>query len=850
MSIVFSDPLFILGGTALAVLMLGAIIILRRGVTLDCVRAALVIILLSAALAGPGSLEKLVQEPGSFTAIVDVSKSAVGRADIRELVNALPINTRCIAMGETSGVLDCAQLASNALKFMGEKTDLSKALAIAGGDTLLITDGAENLGSAELFINNDPTKVRLHPVILSAEANTAHIAQVTYPPFIRALQKISIGVALDGLPTARGSDTLKLVIKRSSDANGSVTKQVPNLAFATRFDFDFEPADKFNGLEEFTVELSDKNLNILDSRVILVGSNTEKTVLVISSQQALSVALSDTLREQGFTVLQSRDGNVENSAADFSTIKAVILINTARSELASGLEVRIEKYVQGGGVFVMTGGPKSFAAGGYKNSILGEILPVNLLPPETVVARLSVAVGLVLDKSGSMAQAEKLEGAKGAAREVVQNLKDEDTIAVIGFDDAPFVVLRASPVGQVRDIAAERIGRLFPAGRTNLIPALDEARRMLSKVEAGRKHVIVMTDGRLPDEGEFYFELLRQMRLAGITVSTVLLGGENDFSFLKQMAEIGGGGFYQTSDPRLLPRIFLQDIKVSVNAPTPPRDFTVREVTPVAVSLGEYPNLLGVSPSTIKAGASLELAAFASPDSSALEKKPLLASWVKGNGRSVAFLVDIFGQQAPGWIRWSKLGEFWRQVISADGTFAATNPQSRQRRLGGASGIARNEPTLEFGIEQRGEYTALNVTIYDAPLKGVLDWRIQNSAGANVLERVTEPQAGRYRVLVHTASAGNYTVHAADWLPQFGFAVRKADLADTSGETTVDNVYLQRLANMTGGNTLQARDIPAFAKKLVLKNNAAEQKRSDLTWLLVALAFGVQLIGMLLRRES
>src|SRR5690606_39249101 len=108
-------------------------------------------------------------------------------------------------------------------------------------------------------------------------------------------------------------------------------------------------------------------------------------------------------------------------------------------------------------------------------------------------------VALVLDKSGSMSSGRKIEFAKEASREVVQNLKDDDYITVIGFDQTPFTVVKLGRLGQIRAHALERITRLFPAGRTNLLPSLDEARRELLRADAGRKHVIILTDGRIPD---------------------------------------------------------------------------------------------------------------------------------------------------------------------------------------------------------------------------------------------------------------------------------------------------------------------------------------------------------------
>lgn len=822
------SPGFAIGAAILsaAILILGRLF--GRRYT-DLVRAAVVVLLIGLALATPMTVTKSSEESSQLTAVVDLSRS-FSRGRIKEVIEKLPIGTRCIGFGATSEEVTCADL-SDAGMVVGDKTDLSEALGRANGEVLLLTDGFENVGSAELSLAADRNRIVVNPVVLDAVLAKPRISQVTHPAFVRAAQKIQLGVVVSDISNATPEGgALSVAITRSTAVESKeIVREISDATGDTRLEFSIDPPQGFKGLERFVIKLIDGRGRTIDSRVVLVGADASKEVLVISANEVQAAPFAKTLEEQGFKTVASRNGAVDN----LSAFKAVVLVNTPRSVLAPEFEQRVAEYVRAGGTLIVTGGPQSFFPGGYRGSKLGELLPVNLLPPETVQKRLSIAVALVLDKSGSMAQGEKLDGAKGAAREVVNNLKDDDTIAVIGFDDAPFVVLRASPVGQVRSIAAERIGRLFPAGRTNLIPALDEARRMLSKVDAGRKHMIVMTDGRLPDESQFYFELLRQMRLAGITASTVLLGGENDFSFLKQMAEVGGGGFYQTSDPRLLPRIFLQDIKVSVDAPPPPSAFKVREVKPVSVKLGEYPDLQSVSPASVKDSATLELAALEGGDRGAANK-PVLASWGVSNGRAIAFMPDVIGLQSSDWFRWDQFGEFWRVIISRERPAPPGNPG------------ATREPSLEFTTEQRGEYTALNLTIFDPPQGAALDWRVNNPDGTDVaFKSVRETQPGRYRLIVKTSQSGDYSVRIADWLPAFGFAVQPEDFVDRADEGQQDLPHLQRLAELTGGTLVSIGDIESLAKRSVRRSE--EETRIDYTWLACLLAFLAQCVGMMVR---
>jgi len=259
----------------------------------------------------------------------------------------------------------------------------------------------------------------------------------------------------------------------------------------------------------------------------------------------------------------------------------------------------------------MVGGNKSFGLGRYIGSPVEEILPITLVPPHTEKKRLNVAVQLVIDKSRSMAEDSRLEFAKAAAREVVASLRDDDYIGVIGFEEVAFIALPISRVDDVRSTASDRISRLFPANRTNLYPALEEGRRGLSRVNAGRKHLIVLTDGQIPDQGPIYFGLIKQLRLLGITVSTVLVGADAPDAFLVEVANQGGGSFYQTNDPRNLPRIFLSDIKVATGEQTLKED----PEAPVAVgpdgvtstSIRSFPSLRGFVETLPRSGAATEL---------------------------------------------------------------------------------------------------------------------------------------------------------------------------------------------------------------------------------------------------
>jgi Ca-activated chloride channel family protein len=417
------------------------------------------------------------------------------------------------------------------------------------------------------------------------------------------------------------------------------------------------------GIHEITAKLTPESAQFgPSSETTYLASQSREKILLLSGSSDDSKAIKELLESQAYRLV-TFEGNLKTKDLPQPSEFSVVLLNNIPADaIPSSYLAGLESYAKGGGGLIMIGGNRSFGLGGYKGSAIEKALPVEILPPETVKKRVNLGVSLVLDKSRSMADSSKLDFAKEAAREAIRALKDEDFASVIGFDASPFVVVEMSSVGQNRERMLDRIGRLFPAGRTNLLPAIDEARRALLRANAGRKHMIVLTDGKIPDEGPFYIELVKQMRIMGITVSTVLLGADADPGMLRTMADQGGGAFYQTSDPRSLPRIFLTDLKVSTGEQTLKEntEFLVRQGSGEIVSteIRSFPPIRGYVQTKPRDGANLELVAFGMN-----KAEPLLASWGYGKGKVIAFTSDANGRWSNLWVAWPRFSTFWTNII-------------------------------------------------------------------------------------------------------------------------------------------------------------------------------------------
>jgi len=222
----------------------------------------------------------------------------------------------------------------------------------------------------------------------------------------------------------------------------------------------------------------------------------------------------------------------------------------------------------------MIGGDKSFGAGGYLKTPVEMALPVSTEVPTTLDLP-GFALILVIDKSssmaGSIANKNKLEGAKIAAFSAVEMLNPFDRVGVLAFDSEFHWTVPVTQAKNRRKIARE-LSTLKESGGTDLYPALEEAFRLLKGYKAAKKHIIVLSDG-LTNKADFP-SLIRALREAHVTVSTVSVGRDSDIVLMKAIAELGGGRSYFTDDANNIPRIFAGETKIAAKKVIVEKDTT------------------------------------------------------------------------------------------------------------------------------------------------------------------------------------------------------------------------------------------------------------------------------------
>lgn len=605
---------------------------------------------------------------------------------------------------------------------------------------IALTDGYETGGSLAAGLSGGSSKPVFPLTSTGEDSNTAlSISQLHAPQSVPAQRSAEIRITIsnqENLPLQA-----RLVVQHGDTAvlSREITVQ-ENSDFSVVAQSDAQ----LEGLHQVQARLSwqdDGGEHTVTRSTWISGEKREK-VLLLSGAQEDNRFLSQILQSQSYQlhsrIMQGGSEREEGTLRDYQTI---LLNNVRRDQLPRTLVSGLQDYVREGGGLIVVGGSASFGLGGYMGSFLEDLLPVRLLPPQPEKKRLTVGVQLVVDKSRSMATDNRLEFAKAAAQEVVRNLKDDDFLGVMGFDEVPFIALPISRLSQVRDSAISRISRLFPTSRTNLFPALDEARRGLIATPAGRKHVIVLTDGKLPDPGRYYFDLIKQMRFVGITVSTVMVGNEADDGFLAQMAQLGGGAFYQTTDPASLPKVFLSDVKVASG------ERTMREASDIAVRPGpdplvstairDYPVLRGFVQTAERKEAQTELLVRDSEGT-----HPLLASWDLGDGRVIAYTSDASGRWSSKWMQWERIQQFWSELVD-----------SSQRR-----DVQQAARRIEFDLRTwvEGTDVVMDLALFSDKHPRTIFGEVIKPDGLSSSVEFLAQKPGHFRARVANAVAGTY----------------------------------------------------------------------------------------------
>ncbi len=164
-----------------------------------------------------------------------------------------------------------------------------------------------------------------------------------------------------------------------------------------------------------------------------------------------------------------------------------------------------------------------------------------------------ISIALAIDGSGSVRPV--LDALKGAARTFVDALRPADPLALVRFADT---VTLAHGLSTTRRSSLESIDAHLASGGTALWDGLHDAMTLLDR-EAGRKAIVVVTDGRDEDASgrgpgsrRTLDDLLLRITETDVPIYAIGLGNGIDRAALQRIADASGGASYFPADVRAL----------------------------------------------------------------------------------------------------------------------------------------------------------------------------------------------------------------------------------------------------------------------------------------------------------
>ncbi|MGH2538712.1 MAG: VWA domain-containing protein [Candidatus Promineifilaceae bacterium] len=483
-------------------------------------------------------------------------------------------------------------------------------------------------------------------------------------------------------------------------------------------------------------------------------------VLWVAQDAQNDEALTQILAASGLQIEVAPVEGLSTDLGHLSQYDVLVLSNVLARNLRPEQFQAIQIFVleRGGGLLLM-GGRSAYTLGGYEDTPLAPLLPVEMKPP-TRSERSPTTFVLVLDRSSSMGEAQPLtrpiELAREAAIRAIEVLEADDLVGVLTYSnnytwDAPIAPLGD---GLTLRLTQDTIMRVSTRGTTHMHQALSAAvQELAGSAQTESRLILLLSDGVSTDGSPQEFLALAQAAHdAGIAISTIALGGVAEaVELMELIAQEADGRFHLALEPSELPRIMVAEGEAA-------RAENI-QLGRTNLVLGEegHPVLSGLSPDELPPLAGYNALASKREEGaedillSGSQGDPILSARQAGLGRVVAWMSDTGEEWTADWLAWPKLGLFWSQVLRyallnpAEGPAAITiSDQAAQLRLEAQlqaeAGAPLNAAEIQFA------YRAGEDQIIGAPVPQV-------GPGAYALE-VAAPEAGAYPGVVRYQAAG------------------------------------------------------------------------------------------------
>ena len=681
----------------------------------------------------------------------------------------------------------------------------------SGGRIVLFTDGNETMGNlteaAKLLKNRS---IELDTVLLDPhQYEDTAVTEVEVPSTLYEGEKAAVSVTIE-------SNTAKTGLLHFYENNNKIISKTVDISEGTNIvpiEFTVEQA----GLVTFKAEVELTNDAYAENNKLQVVNMIKTIPQILLVQNSPNEALVQALEAAGYKVEVRSSIQLPTVLSGYLNYQSIIFNNIAATDITENQMNLVEKSVKDFGIgFLMTGGENSFGLGGYFQTPIEKLLPVDM-DIKGKKEMPSLALMIVLDRSGSM-DGSKFSLAKEAAARSVELLQESDTLGFIAFDDKPWVIVEPKPLKNKEEVV-DKIRSVPVGGGTEIYGSLVEAYDQISDLDVKRKHIILLTDGQSATNNN-YEELINNGSKKNVTLSTVALGADADRNLLEELAEFGAGRFYDVQDSTVIPSILSRETVMATRTYIEDIPFY-----PQIKSGYGWDSLFNQGVPEMNAYIATSAKSESTVPIVSTKEDPILAEWQYGLGKTIAFTSDVNGAWAGDWARWNQWSSFITKMV------ANTLPQY-------------DSEAYSLTVEKEKERTYLSVSADQLSMLPI-ETTITSERGETIEGNTKMIAPGKYEVDIGN-DPGLYFIHVKQTdedgnisVYQSGFTVPYSDEYLITG---VNGEKMEELLAITGGVQLQ-KESQAFRP---LKDPA--KQKQEITEVLLFISFLLLFLEIAIRR--
>jgi uncharacterized membrane protein len=681
---------------------------------------------------------------------------------------------------------------------------------------VLISDGNETSGDvAELLPRLRQEHVPVFTLPLDSRSDQdAWIETILTPPKVTTDEQFPVEIHIFSPSNTTGEVEIRNGSKVLARRTALLEKGLNRIAFETSI-----ASSTGTVMLEATVTIAGDSRpenNVFRQPIVVSG---RPRILYVEGHPASAHYLQSALAAEGFTVDVVDAASIPSRVDQLDNWDEIILSDVDPKTLSMTQMQSMATYVRDlGGGFVLAAGEHTYGEGGYTGTPVEALLPITF---ESDGKRPSVSMIVVLDRSSSMAEQQKIQLAREATKAPIDFLKRTDHFGVLVFDFNFKWYVNPRTTVDDRESILQSISMIGVGGDTNIYPALREAGIQMAKSDDEIRHIILLSDGHTrPDD---FQGLATRLASAGITVSTVAVGADSDRRLMENIATWGKGKAYFVQDPTNVPLIFIEDT-ITMTGQTLHEDafrpIVKKEVDIFkGIDFSTSPLLQGYVSSKAKATSEVLLEAF--------KNRPLLTRWQYGLGKSAAFMSDVKDRWAIDWLKWKGYPKFWSQLV-----------RETMRR--------RDDDAFDFRVRREGDSALLSIDAVEKSGRFLNDVRsevriIDPAQNVSVVD-VPQIGPGSYELRVPLTQHGTYVFHASSEGLNGASGMLAYSYPDELHFYPTDFVKLRTISAETGG-VFQPKGAEIF-------DSGGETTMVAIAlwpWL-AAIGLGLYLIDVLLRR--